>query len=218
MKYYNIKKLKKCISYTRNKKCTKSQYSNRLCEDHYLSCYFHKDKETSIKNNDNNLCPICLEDETDEVNIKLTCCNYKYHYRCLEENLCYYSNEMHCPTCKFVYTNKSIKNILTANQALVLNDKINENIMDKQKIITKKLKKFKYELNRLKEYKNKMRETEELLMLYYESSCKTKRKIDNQFKKSNLIEKNDIKCNNITGKIKARIDYMKDNLEYLYLI
>jgi hypothetical protein len=217
MKFYNKKNIKKCISYTRNKRCTQPYYSNKLCEDHYLSCYFHKNK-TNVKNPNSNLCPICLDDENDEVNIKLTCCNYKYHYRCLEENLCFYSDEMHCPTCKFVYTSDSIKKILTANQAIVLNDKINENIIDKQKIITKKLKKFKYELNRLKEYKNKVKDTEDLLMLYYESSCKTKKKIDNQFKKSNLIQKNNIKRNNISSKIKERIDYMKGKLDDLYLI
>ena len=62
------------------------------------NCFAYTSEETN--------CPICLNTETNEINVKLKDCGHNFHYNCLNTWL---KQKLECPLCKQKLNNSNIK-------------------------------------------------------------------------------------------------------------
>lgn len=252
---------KRCIATTKTtKKCKNSEYHDKLCFQHYNICYKEIIKVKidsiiveSIDDTENNVIDIdivndsCLVnnciDESDNCSICLekngykyinkTCCNYKFHYKCLETFLCMCSTELRCPVCKVEYTKDNIHNIFTNYQIDILYKRIFQNIYDKSKYIYKLNQSFSYSLKEINHYERQVltrvqqdngEETfkdilvryrdciiihKQHLINYYSKVCKKLKEIEKDLKKTNIIRKNYSRTIDIYNRNKYYIDRMK---------
>jgi hypothetical protein len=235
-------KRQRCIFLVDNRKCKRLQNNNGMCFQHYDKIYISKDSETIVKevlneiilkicDEEKEVCNICLEDIDDQVNINPLCCKGKqhYHYQCIEKQLCYYSETLSCPVCKYQYTKEDIKTLFTEDQKKIMLLKLNNIILKRKKKVTKCYKIFQYHVEYLKKYKNYLNRNlgridelmaqflrcEEVienrknkLSLLYERLCKECLKIEIQLTKMNKIEKNANKTIKLFDEMKSYKDYM----------